>query len=87
VVLYRQVFGQEVAMTLRLSEPQDEGPIKPYYDELNNFLESIKGTQKPVVDGWQALAIIQLVEDCYARPLRIPEPWSEIGEIAEKAKA
>jgi predicted dehydrogenase len=49
-----------------------------FYKQLDNFVQSIRGTQKPEVNGKQAALVLQLIEDAYANAGRIPEPWSEI---------
>jgi len=87
LVLFRRISEQEVSMTLRFSNGQESEAASPYYAQLDNFVASIHGRQRPLADGRQALAIIQLIEECYAKARRIAEPWVEIGEAASKASA
>jgi predicted dehydrogenase len=86
VVLYQQVAGQAVTSALRLLE-SPAGMRDAFREQLENFVDSIKGTASPAVDGWNALRTIELVESCYARARRIPEPWFETFEtLTEFAK-
>jgi len=78
VTLHRLIGGHDVSMALRLSDLPESRPNQCYFDQLNNFAESIRGTQKPLVDGWQAMETIKLIEGCYAKAKRIPEPWAEV---------
>jgi len=45
--------------------------------ELDNFVQSIKGSCTPVVTGLEAVQTIELIESCYRQAKRIPEPWLE----------
>jgi predicted dehydrogenase len=76
LVIHREAGGCEVSETLRL--PNFAGTTT-FYKQLDNFIESIRGNQKLESDGWQALRVIELIEACYARRRRIPEPWSEVA--------
>ena len=68
-------------MTLRRPEANlGSGRIAFLYKQLANFVRSVQGVEPPVVDGWQALSIIELIEQCYANRRRIPEPWSELAD-------
>jgi predicted dehydrogenase len=58
-----------------------------FYKQLDNFVESTIGKQKPEVDGWQALRTMELIERCYAHRRRIPEPWSEVSPTGNIARA
>ena len=77
LVLYRSLGGQEVSMTLRMPGRATAPGLASFHRQLENFVESIKATTKPRVDGWQALAVTELVQRCYERARRLPEPWSE----------
>jgi predicted dehydrogenase len=74
VIIRRQVGSQKLDETFRLP---DFARTTTYYKQLDNFVESINGNQKLACDGWQALRVIELIEQCYLRRRRIPEPWSE----------
>jgi predicted dehydrogenase len=80
VLLHRRLAGQDVTMTLRRPEPDLGFRSNSFYKQLANFVRSVQGTEPPVVDGWQALSIIELIEQCYADRLRIPEPWSQLAD-------
>jgi predicted dehydrogenase len=75
VILHNQVAGVPITQSLRLEASTFSSS---YARQLHNFVESIRGRQELLVDGWQALRVIQLVEDCYSRKQRIPEPWAEL---------
>jgi predicted dehydrogenase len=78
VLLQRCLRDQDVVMTVRLAEP-DRGMLSSsFYRQLENFVRSMQGREPAVVDGWQALSIIELVEQCYAQRRRIQEPWSDV---------
>lgn len=79
VVLYRQVGGKELSMTTRLAKYLAPRTNNSFYAQLDNFVQSTRGQERLVVDGWQGLRIVEIVECCYARAGRIPEPWSELG--------
>jgi predicted dehydrogenase len=77
VLIHRRLAGQDVIMTLRRPQPNLGFRSNSFYKQLENFVRSIRGVEPPLVDGWQALSIIELIEQCYAHRRRIPEPWSE----------
>lgn len=75
LIVRRVIGGEQVSQTLRLPNfPKTSS----FYKQLDNFVQSIRGTQKPEVNGKQAALVLQLIEDAYANARRIPEPWSEI---------
>jgi predicted dehydrogenase len=74
LIVRREIAGEQVCQTLRLSDAKTNS----FYKQLDNFVQSIRGTQKPEVNGTQAAAVLQLIEDAYANAGRIPEPWSEV---------
>jgi predicted dehydrogenase len=79
VTIRRRIGSQEVAETLHLP---DVGPTDTFYEQLDNFVLSIRGAQKPACAGKDALHVIELIEHCYANRGRIPEPWSELAPDA-----
>jgi predicted dehydrogenase len=75
LIVRRAVGGEQVSQTWRLPNyPRTSS----FYKQLDNFVQSIRGMQKPEANGTQAAAVLQLIEDCYANARRIPESWSEI---------
>ncbi len=74
IVIRRQSGNYNLSDTLRLP---DLPTTSTFYKQLDNFIESVRGNQKLECDGWQALRVIELIEQCYADRRRIPEPWSE----------
>jgi len=86
VVLHRTLEGQPIRESLALPGC-DPAPSHSFYRQLDNFLASIRGLEKPRVDGWQALRVLELVDDCYAHRRRIPEPWAEPFELASEVPA
>lgn len=75
VVLRRKIGGHAVNDSLRLN---DFPSTSAYYKQLDNFVQSIRGQQKPVADGRSGVAVLECIETCYAQARRIPEPWSEV---------
>ncbi len=74
-LIIRRDAGQcNLSETLRLP---DFPRTTTFYKQLDNFVESIRGNQKPESEGWQAFRVMELIEECYANRRRIPEPWSE----------
>jgi predicted dehydrogenase len=86
VVLHRTLAAQAIRESLALPG-SEQAPSHSFYRQLDNFLASIRGLEKPRVDGWQALRVLELVDDCYARRRRIPEPWAESFEVASEVSA
>jgi len=78
VELHSRIGGQNIKMTMAFADRPVSGPIQCYVDQLSNFIESIRGAQKPLVDGWQGLPTLKVIGECYARAKRIPEPWAEL---------
>jgi predicted dehydrogenase len=74
LIVRRAIGGEQVCETLRLTDAKTNS----FYEQIDNFVQSIRGTQKPEVNGTQAAVVLQLIEDAYAHASRIPEPWSEI---------
>jgi len=86
VILYRTLAGQPIRESLALPGCE-QAASHTFYRQLDNFLASIRGLEKPRVDAWQALRVLELVHDCYARRRRIPEPWAEPLEVASEVPA
>ncbi len=84
VRLHRSLGGVSVIDSLGAA---DESGKSSFYKQLDNFVESISGKQRPEVDAWQALRTIELIEHCYAHRRRIPEPWSEVNPAVNSARA
>jgi len=76
VNVHRTIAGEPVKQTMRLEDYPD---TSSFCKQLDNFVQSIRGNEKPVVDGWQAAEILRVIENAYANAHRIPEPWSEVG--------
>jgi predicted dehydrogenase len=76
VVIRRLVGSREISEALRLPDFQN---TSTFYKQLDNFAETIRGNQKLLSTGEQALRIIELIEQCYASRQRIPEPWSDVA--------
>jgi predicted dehydrogenase len=74
VVIHRTIGGTPVSQTLRLEKLTG---ASSYWRQLDNFVQSIQHSTKPEVDGWQAVRVLELIENCYAHKRRIPEPWAE----------
>ena len=77
VILHRDLASMPVSQTLSL-EGSSSGDS--YTKQMDNFVGSVRGRETLRVDGWQAMRVIELVETCYARKRRIPEPWSELKD-------
>ncbi len=84
VMVHRLLQGQRLSETIRLAGFSN---TSSFYKQLDNFVQSIRGEQKPEVDGFQAARVLQLVEDCYLNARRIPEPWSEVGSSRHEVLA
>lgn len=79
VVLHHAMQGQEVTETLAFS--RSGRPSSSFDRQLENFIRSIQGREKPRVDAEQAAYVLELVERCYANRQRLPEPWSEVDTL------
>jgi predicted dehydrogenase len=84
LLVHRNVGGLPVIDSLSIA---GELGKSSFYKQLDNFVESIIGKQKPEVDGEQALRTVELIEQCYAHRRRIPEPWSEVNLTGNIARA
>jgi len=84
VVVHRTVGGEPLSETIRHEKP---GSDSSYRRQLDNFVRSIMGGAKPEVDGWQAVRVMELIENCYAHKRRIPEPWAESAPARCEARA
>ncbi|HZP17428.1 MAG TPA: Gfo/Idh/MocA family oxidoreductase [Terriglobales bacterium] len=82
--LYREIGGEKMVETIRLAQ---EPGKSSFHKQLDNFVESIRGHQSPVIDGEQAVQVLELIEWCYGHRQRIPEPWSEIAPAMSSAGA
>jgi len=76
VVIHRRIGGAAVSQTLRLEKIAGGSS---YWRQLDNFVQSIQRGTQPEVDGWQAVRVLELIENCYAHKRRIEEPWAEAG--------
>lgn len=76
LVLTRKVDGHPIAASLSFPQEKGRPAGNPFFAELDDFVQAIQKRQAPLVDGWQALQTIELIEKCYATAARIPEPWT-----------
>jgi predicted dehydrogenase len=76
LVIHRVIGGERISQTIRL---ESYPATSSFYKQLDNFVHSIRGTQTPAVNGWQAAEVLRLIEGAYANAGRIPEPWSEVA--------
>jgi predicted dehydrogenase len=83
VVIHRAIGGAPVSQTLRL---ENFPGSSSYWRQLDNFVHSIANRTKPEVDGWQAVRVLDLIENCYAHKRRIAEPWAESGTAGSEAR-
>ncbi len=74
VVIRRAIADTPVSQTWQLGKSPGGSS---YWRELDNFVQSIVNRNKPEVDGWQAVRVLELIESCYAHKRRIAEPWAE----------
>jgi predicted dehydrogenase len=84
VVLHRVIAGEPVSQTMRL-ENYPGG--SSYLRQLDNFLQSLANGSRPKVDGWQAVRVLELIENCRAHRRRIPEPWAQPDVERKEARA
>jgi predicted dehydrogenase len=84
VVIHRPLAGTPVSQTLKLV---DSPAGSSYFRQIDNFVQSIATGRKPEVDGWQAVRVLEFIENCYAHKRRIPEPWAEASLAQVEAKA
>jgi len=87
VLVHRRLAGSDVTMTLRRPEPDLGFRSNSFYKQLENFVRGVQGSEPPVVDGWHALSVIQLIEQCYANRRRIPEPWSDLADARSEVSS
>lgn len=79
LVLHHELIGQAITEKI---EFETRGVRTSSFDrQLENFVRSIQGLEKPRVDAQQAAYVLELIERCYAHRERLPEPWSEVAEI------
>ena len=78
VAILKRNDGQGLSMTVH---PNSAAKGTPFYLQLDNFVQSVRGQGTPLVSGRDALAVAEFVEGCYASAERIPEPWSEIPQL------
>jgi len=81
VLLHRQLQGRAVTDELEFASSGKIGS-STFDRQLNNFVRSIQKLETPRVDAQQAARVLELVERCYVRRERLPEPWSEAGATA-----
>jgi predicted dehydrogenase len=79
ITVHRLLGGHEASMTLRLTA--SDNPNDSFLRQMSDFVESIHSHRQATVDGWQALRLIDLVEQCYAQARRLSEPWAEVGKV------
>jgi predicted dehydrogenase len=85
ITVHRPLGGHEATMTLRLTET---GRSEDSFSrQMSDFVESIQNHRQATVDGWQAVRLIELLEQCYAQARRLPEPWAEVGKMGHEAGA
>ena len=72
-------------MTLRLTE--SDSPGDSFLRQMSDFVESIQSHRQATVDGWQAVRLIDLVEQCYAQARRLSEPWAEVDQVCHEVGA
>lgn len=85
VTMHRMLGGHEAIMTLRLTE--SDSPDDSFSRQMGDFVESIQYHRQATVDGWQAVRLVDLLEQCYAQARRLSEPWAEVGAVCHEAGA
>lgn len=61
---------RKIRLRSHVAAPQDLGA-----DVLDNFLEVLQGSARPLVSGADVLPSMQLLDDCYANRKRMAMPW------------
>ncbi len=83
LIFTRKVGDQPIAAALSFPKEKGRPAANPFLAELDDFVRAIQGRRAPLVDGWQAVQTIELIEKCYAASSRIPEPWTATEEKGE----
>jgi predicted dehydrogenase len=60
----------------RQAEENDADYLRPFVDQLTNFLDAIRGRHPSASDGRSARASIQLIETCYRNRKPLTLPWA-----------
>jgi predicted dehydrogenase/nucleoside-diphosphate-sugar epimerase len=47
--------------------------------QFDDWLQAIDSGREPAISGRTALASVRLIDECYARPKPMDEPWVEVG--------
>lgn len=84
VFVHRRLGTHDVTEAVRFDGKPGESS---FLRQLDNFVRSIRGEQKPAVDGELAAQTLELIEWCYAHRTRIAEPWSEVQPEVTSARA
>ncbi|HVN21464.1 MAG TPA: Gfo/Idh/MocA family oxidoreductase [Dongiaceae bacterium] len=77
IVLHRSLHGMAVNETLAFSTEKHVSGTS-FDRQLENFIRSIRGIERPRIDAAQAAYVLEVIERCYAKRTRLPEPWSEV---------
>jgi len=83
VVIHRKIGDAAVSQTLRLENCPGGSS---YWRQIDNFVRSVVNHSRPEVDGWQAVRVLELIENCYAHKRRIAEPWAESEPATKTTK-
>lgn len=78
VLVTRRIGDRRVQSAFTFPSEGCSGPVDPFVVELDDFVQAIEKKCAPVVDGWQALRTIELIERCYENASRISEPWEAV---------
>lgn len=57
--------------------PLDESWLATFARQYDDWLKAIFEQKEPILSGRSGLSTVKLIEDCYANPQRIEEPWVE----------
>jgi hypothetical protein len=71
LLIHGTLAGDPVNMTLRLPRASSD----PFFEQLDNFVQAIRGRSKLAVTDRESLEAIELIQRCYSNPTRIAEPW------------
>jgi predicted dehydrogenase/nucleoside-diphosphate-sugar epimerase len=66
-------------------QSEDEPWYETFRRQIDDWLASIKARREPRLSGRSGVATARMIDDCYARPMPMAEPWVDEGIEPKRA--
>jgi predicted dehydrogenase/nucleoside-diphosphate-sugar epimerase len=73
-------------LTAHWDDEREVSGYKAFRDEFDDWIEAIDSHAQPQLSGASVVPVVRVIEECYASPVRLEEPWVD-GGLAARPEA